>query len=143
MPCPGTQDNVPDRAEPTLLNPKLRWQTVRLLLLLLAKKLMGVLLVQQRQSLSFFSRVSVVYAFNIFLYRSCIRDKSFLAHFFQRNSSLKTVRRANLFKFANGLKSDALPVGHERQSPRYGSHVKKHDTRLLIGRIVFSTGEKK
>ena len=49
---------------------------------------------------------------------------------------MKTVRRANLFNFANGLKSETLPAGH-------GSHVKKHDTRLRIGRIDFSTREKK
>lgn len=69
-----------------------------------------------------FSRVSVLRAFNIFLYRSCICDKSFLAHFFQRNLCLETLCRANLYIFANSLKSKMLLVRHEWQLPRYGSH---------------------
>ena len=39
--------------------------------------------------------------------------------FLQRNSSLKTVCRANLYNIVNGWKSEMLPVRHEWQSLRY------------------------
>jgi len=55
-------------------------------------------------------------------------NKPFLVHV-----SIKASTLANAYKIS--LKSEILPA--KSKSPCYSSHLKKHDTRHLIGRIVF------
>ena len=83
-------------------------------------------------SFRFLFRVHVFETFHVILDRSIAINKPFLVNVFK----LRHLRRLKI-----SLKSEILPA--EWKSPCYGSHVKKHDTRHLIGSIVFLTRKKR